>query len=166
MKGRAQTEGVWEQGPKGDEVTGEWRKLHSGELHNLYSSSDIIRQIKSRRIRLARHIARMGEGRQLYRVLVGKPEGRRPVGRPRRRWECGIKPGPTYGPVEGCCEFGDEPSGFWRQGVSQSVHTAEKPRLGENDQLISAVLGNSRYLFWYSYKSHKYPLGKIQNFYM
>jgi hypothetical protein len=78
-------------GPKGDEVTGEWRKLHGGELHNLYSSADIIRQIKSRRMRWAGHMTRMGEGRNVYRVLVGKPEGKRPLGRPRRRWEDGIK---------------------------------------------------------------------------
>jgi hypothetical protein len=58
-------------GPKRDEVTGEWRKLHSGEFHNLYSSPDIIRQIKSRRMRWAGHVARMGEGRNVYRVLVG-----------------------------------------------------------------------------------------------
>jgi hypothetical protein len=62
-------------GHKRDEVTGEWRTLHSGELHNLYSSSDIIRQIKLRRMRWAGHVARMAEGRSLYRVLVGKPEG-------------------------------------------------------------------------------------------
>jgi hypothetical protein len=78
-------------GPKRDEVTKERRKLHSGELHNLYSSPDIIRQIKSRRIRWVGHVARMGEGRNVYRVLVGKPEGKRPLGRPRRRWEDGIK---------------------------------------------------------------------------
>jgi hypothetical protein len=78
-------------GPKRDEVTGEWRKLHNGELFNLYSSADIIRQIKSRRTRWAGHVARMGEGRNLHRVLVGKPEGKRPLGRPRRRWEDGIK---------------------------------------------------------------------------
>jgi hypothetical protein len=78
-------------GPKRDEVTGEWRKLHNGELHNLYSSPDIIRHIKSRRMRWAGHVARMVEGRNLYRVLVGKPEGKRPLGRPRRRWEDGIK---------------------------------------------------------------------------
>jgi hypothetical protein len=78
-------------GPKRDEVTGDWRKLHNGELHNLYSSPDIIRQIKSRRMGWARHVARMGEGRNVYRVLVGKPEGKRPLGRPRRRWEDGIK---------------------------------------------------------------------------
>jgi hypothetical protein len=63
-------------GPKRNEVTGEWRKLQRGELHNLYSSPDIIRQIKSRRMRWARHVARMGEGRNAYRVLVGKPEGK------------------------------------------------------------------------------------------
>jgi hypothetical protein len=64
---------------------------HSGELHNLYSSADIIMQIKSRRMRWAGHVARMGEGRNVYRVLVGKREGKRPLGRPRRRWEDGIK---------------------------------------------------------------------------
>jgi hypothetical protein len=78
-------------GPKGDEVTGEWRKLHSRELHNLYSSPDIIRHIKSRRMRWAGHVARMGDGRNVYRVLVGKPEGKRPLERPRRRWEDGIR---------------------------------------------------------------------------
>jgi hypothetical protein len=78
-------------GPKRDEVTGEWRKLPNGELHNLYSSPDIIRQIKSRRMRWAGHVTRMGEGRNVYRFLVGKPEGKRPLGRPRRRWEDGIK---------------------------------------------------------------------------
>jgi hypothetical protein len=78
-------------GPKRDEETGEQRKLHSGELHNLYSSPDIIRQIKSRRMRWAGHVACMGEGRNMYRVLVGKPKGKRPLERPRRRWENGIK---------------------------------------------------------------------------
>jgi hypothetical protein len=78
-------------GPKRDEVTGEWRKLHSGELHNLYPSADIVRQIKSRRMRWAGHVARMGEGRNVYGVLVGKPKGKRPLERPRRRWEDGIK---------------------------------------------------------------------------
>jgi hypothetical protein len=78
-------------GPKRDEVAGEWRKLHNGELHNLYSSPNTFRHIKSRRIRWAGHVARMGEGRNVYRVLVGKPEGKRPHGRPRRRWEDRIK---------------------------------------------------------------------------
>jgi hypothetical protein len=77
-------------GPKRDEVAREWRKLLSGELHNLYSSPDIIRQIKSRRTRWAGHVARMGEGRKVYWVLVVKPEGKRPLERPRRRWENGI----------------------------------------------------------------------------
>jgi hypothetical protein len=78
-------------GPTRDEMTGEWRKLHGGELHNLYSSPDIIKQTKSRRMRWARHVASMGEGRNVYRVLVGKPEGRRPLEKPSRRWENGIK---------------------------------------------------------------------------
>jgi hypothetical protein len=77
--------------PKRDEVTGEWRKLHDGELHNFYCSPDTIRQIKSRRMRWVGHVARMGEGRNVYRVWVGKPEGKRPLGRPRRIWEDGIK---------------------------------------------------------------------------
>jgi hypothetical protein len=78
-------------GPKRDEVTGEWRKLHNEELHNLYSSQDIIRQVKSRRMRWAGHVARIEEERKVYKVLVGKPEGRRPLGRPRRRWEDGVR---------------------------------------------------------------------------
>ena len=78
-------------GPKRDEVTGEWRKLHNEELNDRYSSPNIVRVIKPRRIRWAGHVARMGEGRGVYRVLVGKPEGKRPLGRPRRRWEDNIK---------------------------------------------------------------------------
>ncbi|KAJ4430680.1 hypothetical protein ANN_19271 [Periplaneta americana] len=78
-------------GARRDEVTGEWRKLHNTELHALYSSPDIIRYIKSRRLRWARHVARMGESRNAYRVLVGRPEGKRPLGRPRRGWEDNIK---------------------------------------------------------------------------
>ncbi|KAJ4433807.1 hypothetical protein ANN_16119 [Periplaneta americana] len=78
-------------GAKRDEVTGEWRKLHNTELHALYSSPDIIRNIKSKRLRWAGHVARMGESRNAYRVLVGRPEGKRPLGRPRRRWEDNIK---------------------------------------------------------------------------
>jgi hypothetical protein len=66
-------------------VTGEWRKLHNDELHNLYPSLDIIRQIKLRQMRWAGHVAHMGEDRKLYKVLVGKPEGKR------RRWEDGIR---------------------------------------------------------------------------
>jgi hypothetical protein len=78
-------------GPKRDEVTGEWRKLHNEELHNLYASPNIIRMIKSRRMRWEGHVARMGEKRNAYRILVGKPEGRRPLGRPRRRGVDNIK---------------------------------------------------------------------------
>jgi hypothetical protein len=78
-------------GPKRDEVTGEWRRLHNEELNDLYSSPNIIRVIKSRRMRWARHVARMGEGRGAYRVLVGRHEGRRPLGITRRRWEDNIK---------------------------------------------------------------------------
>jgi hypothetical protein len=73
-------------GPRREE-DGSWRKLHNDELHDLYSSPNIIRMIKSRRMRWAGHVARMGEGRGAYRVLVGRPEGKRPLGRPRRRWE-------------------------------------------------------------------------------
>ncbi|KAJ4438790.1 hypothetical protein ANN_14741 [Periplaneta americana] len=78
-------------GAKRDEVTEEWRKLHNTELHALYSSPDIIRNLKSRCLRWAGHVARMGESRNAYRVLVGRPEGKRPLGRPRRRWEDNIK---------------------------------------------------------------------------
>jgi hypothetical protein len=78
-------------GPARDKVRGESRRLHNGELHNLYSSPDIIRQVKSRRMRWAGHAARMGAGRNVYRVLVGKPEGKGPLERLRRRWEDGIK---------------------------------------------------------------------------
>ncbi|KAJ4428334.1 hypothetical protein ANN_24353 [Periplaneta americana] len=78
-------------GAKRDEVTGEWRKLHNTELHALYSSRDIITNIISRRLRWAGHVARMGESRNAYRVLVGRPKRKRPLGRPRRRWEDNIK---------------------------------------------------------------------------
>jgi hypothetical protein len=78
-------------GPKRDEVTGEWIRLHNKELYALYSSPNIIRVIKSRRLRWARHVARMGKRRGAYRALVGKPEGRRPLERRRRRWEDNIK---------------------------------------------------------------------------
>jgi hypothetical protein len=78
-------------GPKRDEVTGEWRKLHNEELNDLYCSLSFIRVIKSRRMRWAGHVARMGERRAMYRVLLGKPKGKRPLGRPRRRWEVKFK---------------------------------------------------------------------------
>jgi len=78
-------------GPRWEEVTAEWRRLHNEELNDLYSSPIIVRVIKSRRMRWARHVARMGEERGVYRVLVGKPEGKRPLGRPRRRWVDNIR---------------------------------------------------------------------------
>ena len=78
-------------GPKKDEVTREWRKLHNEKLHDLYPSSSIAQVIKSRIIRWAGHLGRMGEKRGVYRVLLGKREGKRPLGRPRRRWEDNIK---------------------------------------------------------------------------
>jgi hypothetical protein len=73
-----------------DEVTGEWKKLRNEKLNDLYSLPSIVRVVKSR-MRWAGHVARMGEERNVHRVLVGKPEGKRPVGRPRRRWENYIK---------------------------------------------------------------------------
>jgi hypothetical protein len=77
-------------GPKRDEATGEWRRLHTEELNDLYSSPNIIREIKPR-MRRAGHLTRMGEKRGAYRILVWRPEERRPLGRPRRRWEDNIK---------------------------------------------------------------------------
>ena len=78
-------------GPRRDEITWEWKKLHNKGLNDLYCSPSIVRVIKSRRMRSAGHVARMGKRRGVYRVLVGKPEGKRPLGRPRRRWEDNIK---------------------------------------------------------------------------
>jgi hypothetical protein len=90
-------------GLKRDEVTGEWRKLHSEELSDLYSSPNIVRVVKSRRMRSAGHVVRMGEGRGVHGVLMGRPEGKRPLGRTRRRWEDNIN---TLG-------TGDEDSCFY-----------------------------------------------------
>jgi len=78
-------------GPRRDEVTGEWRRLHNEELNDLYCSPNIVQVIKWRGMRWAGHVVHMGEERGVYRVLVGKPEGRRPQGRPRRRWVYNIK---------------------------------------------------------------------------
>jgi len=78
-------------GPRRDKVTGEWRRLHNEELNDLYCSPNIVRVIKSSRMRWVGHVARMGEERVKYRVLVGKPEGRKPLGRPRRRWVDNIR---------------------------------------------------------------------------
>jgi hypothetical protein len=78
-------------GPKRNEVTGEWGKLHNEEMNDLYSLANIMRVVKSRRMRWAEHVARMGEDRGMHRVLVGKPEGKSSLGRPRSRWEDNIK---------------------------------------------------------------------------
>jgi len=78
-------------GPRRDEVMGEWRRLHNEELNDLYSSPNIVQVIKLRRMRWAGHVARMGEEMEVYKVLLGKPEGRRPLGRPRRRWADNIR---------------------------------------------------------------------------
>jgi hypothetical protein len=78
-------------GPTRDEAMGEWRKLHNEELNNLYSSPNIVLVIKSRRLRWGGHVARMGEGKSVYKILVGKPEGRKQLGRPRRRRENNIR---------------------------------------------------------------------------
>jgi hypothetical protein len=91
-------------GPKRDEVTVEWGKLHNEELNGLYSLLNIVRVIKSRRMRWAGHIARMREGRGVHTVLVGKPEGKRPLGRPRRRWEDNVRMD-LQGVVCGCKDW-------------------------------------------------------------
>ena len=78
-------------GPKRDEITREWRKLHTEDVNDLYSSPNIVQVIKSGRMRWAGHVAHMGEKRCIYRLLVGKPEGKRPLGRPRCGWEDNIK---------------------------------------------------------------------------
>ena len=107
-------------GPKRDEVTGEWRKLHYEELNDLYYSHNIVWVIKSRRMRWVGHVELMGESKGLYRVLVGKPEGKRPLGRPRRRWEDNIKMDLQEvgcgGQVAGNFERGNEPSGSIKCG--------------------------------------------------
>jgi hypothetical protein len=78
-------------GPRRDEVTGEWRKFHSVELHILYSSPNIIRQIKLKTVRWAGHVTGMGEERNVYEVLIGSSEGKRPLGIPCHRWDDGIR---------------------------------------------------------------------------
>jgi len=117
-------------GPRRDEVTGDWRRLHNEELNDLYSSHNIVRVIKSRRMRWAGHVARMAQERGVHRVLVGKPEGKRPLGRPRRRWDDNIRMdlqevgcgyvdwiGLTQDrQVADACESGNEPSGSVKCG--------------------------------------------------
>ena len=119
-------------GTKRDEVRGEWRKLHNEELDYLYRSPNIVRVIKSRRMRWVGHVARMREWRGIYRVLVGKPERKRPLGRPRHRWEENIKmnlqevgcggceldrAGSGQRQVAGTCECGNELSGSIKYGI-------------------------------------------------
>jgi hypothetical protein len=117
-------------GPKRDEVTREWRRLHNKELYAVYSSPNIIQVIKSSRLRWAGHVARMPERRGAYSALVRKPEGRRQLERPRRRWEDNIKmdlrevgwghgldqSGSGYGQVASSCECDYEPSGSIKCG--------------------------------------------------
>jgi hypothetical protein len=104
--------------PKREE-DGSWRKLHNDELHSLYSSPNIVRVIKSRRIRWAGHVTRMGEGRGVYRVLVGRLKWNKPLGRPRRRWEDNIKMGPREIGIDGanCIRLGQD-SVRWMAFVS------------------------------------------------
>jgi hypothetical protein len=93
-------------GSRRDEVTGEGRKLHNEELHDLYSSPSIIRIMKLRRVRWAGHVARMGAKRNVYRLFMGKPEGKRPLGRPRHRWVDNIRMGLAevgWGDVDWIC---------------------------------------------------------------
>jgi len=108
---------------KRDEVTRKWRKLHNEELSDLYSLPNIVQVVKLRRMRWAGHVACVGEGRGVHRVLVGEPEGKRPLGRPRCRWEDNIKMdlqevggGCGDWKVAGTCEYGDEPSGSKKCG--------------------------------------------------
>jgi hypothetical protein len=113
--------------PKRDEVTGEWIKLHNEELNDLYSSPNIVRVIKSRRMKWMGQVARMEARTGVHGVLVGKPEGKRPPGGPRLRWEDNIKIGiqevrcggmdwTGYRQMSGTCENGNEPSGSIKWG--------------------------------------------------
>ena len=101
-------------GPRRDEVTGEWRKLHNEELNDLHTSPNIVQVIKSIIMRWAGHVARMGERRGVFRVWVGKLAGKRPLGRPRCRWEDNIKI--DLEEVACTCQCGNEPSGSIKCG--------------------------------------------------
>jgi hypothetical protein len=107
-------------GPKRLEVSGEWRKLHNEAFNDLYSSPNIVRLIKYSRMRWAGHVACMGEGRGIYRVLVGKPEGKRPLGRRWHRWEevkCGAWTGSSWLRTGRWRALGNEPSGSIKSGA-------------------------------------------------
>ena len=119
-------------GPKRDKVTGEWRKLHNEELNDLYSSPNIIPVIKPRRMRWVGHVLHMGEIRGVYGVLVGKPEGKRPLGGPRHRWEDNIKMD-LQGVECGCMDW---ISGAWNrdrwQSLGNAVRNIRVPLSAEN----------------------------------
>jgi len=130
-------------GRKRDEVTGEWRKLHNEELSDLYFLPSIVRVVKSRRMGWAGHVARMGQGRGVYRVLVGRPEGKRPLGRTRRRWEDNIKM--DLQEVGGSC--GDwmelaEDRDRWRALVS-TVMNLRVPKMRGISRLVAKPVGFS-----------------------
>jgi len=129
---------IWREVFKGeyvvrsDEVTGEWRKLHYEELRDLYSLPNIVRVVKSRTMRWVGHVARMGLDRVVYRVLVGRPEGKRSLGRPRRRWDNNIKMNiqEVVGGCEDCMELAQDRD-RWRALVS-TVMNYRVPKMGGN----------------------------------
>jgi hypothetical protein len=139
-------------GPKRDEVTGEWRKFNNGELHNLHSSPDINRHIKSWRMRSAGHVARMGEERKVNRVLVGKPEAKNHLedqgvdGRMGSKWTLGRWDGGCgvdslgSGPLAGCCECGDEPPG---SGTTELVSSGSYFQTLMHVQIFACTTKNS-----------------------
>jgi hypothetical protein len=124
----------------------------------LYASPDIIRQVKSRQMRWAGHVARMGEERIVYKVLVGKPEGKTPLGRPRRRWEdgsrmdlglgvCGLDAtGSGQGPVAGCCECGDEPSGSCATELISYVYWGTEAGVKMSSVLVLWVVASCKHI--------------------
>jgi hypothetical protein len=111
-------------GPKRNEVVGGWRRLHNEELHNLYASPNVIRVVKSRRVKWTRHVARIGEISNTYSVLVGKPKGNRPLGRPRRIWEDNIKMGKVKVKINSslCLNKHHEMKAYWgRGGIAPNI---------------------------------------------
>jgi hypothetical protein len=110
-------------GPKRDEVTGKWRKLHNEELRDLYSSPSIITIMKSRRMSRAGHVARIGEMRNTYSLLVGKPEGKRPLGRPSCRWVDNIKTDDLGEVGWGCVDWIGASGELWANYRSVQLHS-------------------------------------------